>query len=216
MADYDLVLFDMDGTLLDSGRAHQEMFDRFWPQHRGSRGPIRGDGGPTIWDVFAPSGVSRADMREIYDQLADFYHSQAGDIVRRLRFVPEAAQVLGVLRESGVKTGLVTNSHAVLAEEIVAGNGAGPLFSLVSGSTFEQQDKPQRLLEAASELGVSENRTLYVGDNESDGRTAKRIGMDCAVVLSPISWLHSPQELLRDVQPAYIVFSLRRILNIVL
>lgn len=215
-ADYELVLFDMDGTLLDSGKAHQEMFARFWPPRRLGRGEIRGDSGPTIWDVFVPSGISREDMEQIYEQLDDFYRHEVGDIVSHLRFVPQAASVLSALRQAGVKTALVSNSHAALVDEIVAENEAGPLFSLVSGSTFAEQDKPERLLAAAAELGVPENRTLYVGDNESDGRTARRIGMDSAIVLSSISWLHSAEDLLARVKPTYIVFELSRILNIVL
>lgn len=206
----------MDGTLLDSGKAHEEMFARFWPPRRRGRGPIRGDGGPTIWDVFAPSGISREDMEQIYVQLDSFYRSEVGDIVSRLHFTAMAVPVLRTLRQAGVKTALVTNSHAALADEIVAENEAGALFDLVSGSTYALQDKPERLLAAARALSVPESRTLYVGDNESDGRTAERIGMDSAIVLSPISWMHSADDMLRHVRPTYIVFELERILNIVL
>lgn len=206
----------MDGTLLDSGRAHVEMFARFWEKHRGSRGEINGSGGPTLWDVFCPAGLDPAEMEEIYRQLDAFYRTDVQDIVARLRFTPPAGPVLSALRAAGVRTALVTNSHAALAAEIVAANGAEALFDAVSGSTFAEQDKQQRLVNTAAAFGVPLGEVLYVGDNESDGRTARQIGVSCAIVLSPMSWLRSPADLLQKVRPTYIVFSLERILDIVL
>lgn len=216
MKKYNLVVFDMDGTLLDSGHAHKEMFDRFWETRSNGRCPIDGTAGPTIWNVFKPSGIERREMRGIFDQLDVFYRNEAGDIIARLKFVEEAQNVLEKLHAAGIRTALVSNSHAALVAEVVENNKARGWFDIVSGATYEEEDKQARLLKTADALDMPRQSVLYVGDNESDGRTAHEIGMDGAVVLSPISWMRDPVALVDLVKPDYIVFELSRILNVAL
>lgn len=208
MNNYQLVLFDMDGTLLDSGAAHQVMFSRFWEKYADGRPAMDPAGAPTIWDCFRPSGVRHEDMEEIYRQLDGFYRQEADDIISRLHFLPAAFQLLRTLKNAGVLTALVSNSHTALVDEIVKVNGAGALFDVLSGSTFAQEDKPERLTAACRQLHIAPEKALYVGDNEADGRTGHRTGLDCAIVLSPISWLRSPAVLLEEVRPTYIVYAL--------
>ena len=214
MNTYGLVIFDMDGTLLDSGDAHGVMFTRFWDRYADGRPPMDPAGAPTIWDCFKPAGIAHSDMEKIYRQLDGFYHTQAEDVIRTLHFLPETRAVLQALKDAGIGTALVSNSHAALVEEIVRENDAGELFNWISGSTIEEEDKPGRLLGVIRKAGLEPEEVLYVGDNEADGRTAHKIGIDCAIVLSPISWMRSPRTLLEEVRPTYIVYALDRILYI--
>lgn len=214
MNTYGLVIFDMDGTLLDSGGAHDAMFRRFWERYADGRPPMDPAGAPTIWDCFRPAGISHQDMGRIYAQLDGFYRHEAEDIIGTLHFVPQARDVLISLRRAGIRTALVSNSHAALVDGIIRTNDAAALFDVISGSTFEQEDKPERLVETARQLGISPAHVLYAGDNEADGRTARRIGVDCVIILQPISWIRSADDLLREVRPTYIVYTLEHVLNI--
>lgn len=217
MRDYDLVLFDMDGTILDSGTAHYEMFERFWTtsDHNAGQDLIKKKAGPTIYDVLAPMGVTRDQMPRIYDELATFYQTRVDDIVRRMRFVPEAQGVLRALRDAGAATGLVTNTHWALMDELLRLNQAEDWFDIVSGSTAEQEDKRGRMEQIISEQGLPRERVLYVGDNESDARTASAIGVDGCIVVTPISWIRSMDTLMRELRPAYAICQLGKLVHIV-
>lgn len=218
MHSYDIVLFDMDGTLIDSGTAHYEMFERFWPQSPENTGIdlIKKNAGPTIYDVLKPMGITKDEMGRIYDELTVFYQTKVPDIVRTLHFVPDAGKVLTNLRAKGVKTALVSNSHWALVEEIVRENKAAEWFDVVSGSTANQEDKRGRLESVIQNLGITEDKALYVGDNESDARTAQAIGIDGCILLSDISWAKDMDVLMRDIRPTYTVYSLTKLENIVL
>lgn len=213
---YDLVLFDMDGTLLDSQNAHEKMFRRYWAKSALSEGRKEPEwtAGPTLWDVFSPSGITRRQMREVYEELERFYRNDARDIIERLLFVPDAQKAVLALHREGVRTALVSNSHEALVREITAQNGAQGWFDAVSGSTYAQEDKPERLCSTAQALGVPLDRALYVGDNESDARTAHRIGMDSCIVLSPISWVKSVEDLMCNVRPGYVTYTLENVYRI--
>lgn len=218
MNSYDLVLFDMDGTLLDSGTAHYEMFERYWTTSDENTGEdlIKKNAGPTIYDVLRPMGITKAEMPRIYAELATFYQRKVPDIVSRLRFIPEAEDVLERLADAGVVTGLVTNTHWALMDEILKLNEAQTWFDIVSGSTAEQEDKRERMLQIISEQGTPKGGVLYVGDNESDARTAQAIGVDCCIVVTEISWIRSLDTLMRELRPTYAICSLKNLVNIVI
>jgi len=216
MANYDLVIFDMDGTLLDSGNAHQEMFARYYELYfpEFEEDIIYKHKGKTILEALETEGVSPRKIGEMFVKLDEFYNLMAEDIISGLRFTPEGVEIIGELRENGVKTALVTNSMASLANQIVAHNDAE--FDYVVGARPDTQDKQAYFKTIMEEAGAPKARTLYVGDAEVDVDVAKKSGIDCCIVYTPMTWLESAEGLLVERDPDFVIKDIRRLGHIVL
>ena len=167
------VLFDLDGTLIDSapdlGAAADQMrlvrglpslpYERYRPMAgAGARGMLGEAFGVT------PDHPDFAALREEFFQNYESRLTQATTIFEG---VPEfLAQLVG----RQLLWGVVTNKSARFTEPLTR---AMPLFStasaIVSGDTTPHaKPHPEPLFEAARRLGVPPEKCLYVGDDERD------------------------------------------------
>jgi len=167
------VLFDLDGTLVDSapdlGAAVDKMrVDRGMPSlplihyramaGAGARGMI---GLAFGWTPDHPD----------YEQLKDefFVNYESALTVRTVAF-EGVAQLIQHLEEMRMPWGVVTNKSKRFTEPLTQ---AMPLFAnaavIISGDTTPHaKPHPAPLLEAAKRLGVDPSRCVYVGDDERD------------------------------------------------
>ena len=179
----DAVLFDLDGTLIDSAPDLGAAADRM----RTDRGlpalpleayrPMAGAGARGMLGVAF--GITPQDAG--YDALKEefFRNYEANMTVRTFAF-DGVADVIEAISLRGWPWGVVTNKAARFTEPLTA---AMPLFAsaraVVSGDTTPHaKPHPEPLLEAARRLGVSPERCVYVGDDERDiiaGRAARMV-----------------------------------------
>jgi phosphoglycolate phosphatase len=175
------VLFDLDGTLVDSApdlagaanelrQAHglQAMaFEQLRPMvGTGARGMLN-----------AAFGIGPDDP--LFDSLrTDFLARYEARILRETRVFVHMEPVLTALERCGLPWGIVTNKIARFSVPVVEGLGLMSRCAvLVSGdSTPHAKPHPQPLLEAAGRLGLAPQRCIYVGDDRRDveaGRSAR-------------------------------------------
>lgn len=177
-----LVLFDLDGTLIDSA-----------PDLAGAANDLRRRHGlpPLPYEALRPlAGAGARGMlgaafgvapgQERFDSLRDaFLARYAERMLAHTRVFDAVATMLAALDAGGRRWGIVTNKAARFTVPIVAGLGLqGRAAALVSGdSTPFAKPHPQPLLEAARQAGVEPGRCAYVGDDQRDVQAGRAAGM---------------------------------------
>jgi len=177
----DAVLFDLDGTLVDSAPdlagAANELREAHGLQAMdyAQLRPMVGSGARGM--LNAAFGIGPDDPR--FDALrADFLARYEARILRETRVFIRMEPVLQVLERRQLPWGIVTNKIARFSVPLVDGLGLMSRCAvLISGdTTAHAKPHPQPLLEAASRLGVAPQRCIYVGDDRRDveaGRSAR-------------------------------------------
>lgn len=175
------VLFDLDGTLLDTALDMAAALNRV----RGSEGlpalpfaqvrPLVSHGAPRLLKLaFGDPGPARyEDLRR---RFLDFYRQS---LAVHTRLFPGFDLVLERLESAGLAWGVVTNKPGWLAEPLLAETGlASRCACIVAGDTLaERKPHPLPLLHAAGLLGLEPRECVYVGDAERDVQAARNAGM---------------------------------------
>jgi N-acetyl-D-muramate 6-phosphate phosphatase len=174
------VLFDLDGTLIDSapdlGAAADKMrTDRGLPslppaQYR----PMAGAGARGMLGVAFGIAPGHADFEALKEE---FFKNYEACMTERTYAFDGVADLIAQLNQAGLKWGVVTNKSERFALPLTR---AMPLFqsaqTVVGGDTTPHaKPHPAPLLEAARQIGIAPERCLYVGDDERDiiaGRAA--------------------------------------------
>lgn len=167
------ILFDLDGTLIDSapdlGAAADKMrLARGLPslpaeQYR----PLAGAGARGMLGVafgLTPEQPEFAELRE------EFFVNYENCMTERTYAFEGVAELIEQLNQRQLLWGVVTNKSKRFTEPLTA---AMPLFAsaraIVSGDTTPHaKPHPEPLFEAARRLGLAPQRCLYVGDDERD------------------------------------------------
>lgn len=171
--DVEAVLFDLDGTLIDSapdlaGAVEAMRLKRGLPplplsQYR----PMAGAGARGMLGVgfgIAPDHPDFLALRE------EFFLAYEHRLTRNTVVFPGVASMIAALVQRQMPWGVVTNKSKRFTQPLTQ---ALPLFSsaktIISGDTTAfSKPHPQPLLEAAQQLGVAPGRCVYVGDDERD------------------------------------------------
>jgi len=179
---YKAVLFDLDGTLLDTlGDLHAALnfalAQNGFPGH--SLAEVRsyvGDGVKKLIERALPEGASAfaaeqclADFKEEYNRHIDVLTKPYEGIVDALR----------TLRENGVRVAVVTNKYDSAAQLLVR-EYFGELAELVIGNIKNVPVKPapNTANMALAAFGVHACEAAYVGDSGVDCMTAANAGLD--------------------------------------
>lgn len=218
--DIQAVLFDLDGTLIDSapdlGAAADKMrtdrglqslpLERYRPMAgAGARG--------MLGEAFGidPSHPDFAVLRE------EFFTNYEQCMTQRTEIFAGVPELVSEILRRKLRWGVVTNKSARFAEPLTR---SIPLFStagvVVSGDTTPHaKPHPAPLLEAAARLGLEPEQCIYVGDDERDivAGLAARMGTVAAMYGylgahgEPALWgahatIKNPPELLQLLRPA--------------
>lgn len=179
------VLFDLDGTLLDTApdmvaalnalRAEQGLAPLAYQTVRAavSHGAAR----------VVKSGFPDADPAAAAGLQRRFLDIYRGALSRGTRLFPGMDEVLTALARRRLKSGIVTNKPAWLTEPLLEELGLRARFEcVVSGDTVaERKPHPLPLLHAAELAGVAAGECVYVGDAERDVQAAHAAGMPAVV-----------------------------------
>lgn len=179
----DAVLFDLDGTLIDSAPDLAAAANEQRQAHGLPAVPYealrRMVGSGARGMVGVAFGVKPGEAR--YDELRQDFLQRYEQRLLVLTEVFEAMRpVLQALDAGGLRWGIVTNKALRLAEPIVNGLGLQKAAALIGGdSTPHTKPHPAPLLEAASRISVAPARCVYVGDDVRDMRAGRAAGMAC-------------------------------------
>jgi len=182
------LLFDLDGTLLDTAPDLARALNRLRAEHDLPPlpyAPIRAQvshGSVALIGLAFDCAVNSLEFQERRQRLLEFY---AEDIACESQLFDGMAQVLETLEASGRPWGIVTNKPAWLTNLLLRALGLDKRAAcVVSGDTVAHaKPHPAPLLHAAEQLGVAPAACLYVGDAERDVAAAHAAGMPVVVAL---------------------------------
>ena len=182
------VLFDLDGTLIDSAPDLGAAADKM----RTDRGleslpqalyrPMAGAGARGMIAVafgLTPDDDRFADLKE------EFFRNYESRMTENTAVFDGVAELIAQISRAGLKWGVVTNKSARFTVPLTK---AMPLFNtaqtIVSGDTTpHSKPHPAPLFEAASRLGLPPEACIYVGDDERDIVAGRAAGMKTVAAL---------------------------------
>jgi 2-phosphoglycolate phosphatase len=180
---YAAVLFDFDGTLIDS-----------YPAITASVNHVRAAHGlPPLRILDVKQHVGRGVDYLLSHTMPDFRtdvdvpHYRAHHptvMLSETSFLPGAAEVLSALHAAGKRLGLCSNKPRLFSKQLLQHLGIADLFDVVLGPEDVARPKPapDMLVTALERLGLSAERVLYVGDMTVDIETARAAGVAVWVV----------------------------------
>ena len=207
------VLFDLDGTLLDTARDFDDALNKLRAEEKLPPIPyetIRAQvshGGHAL--VKLGFGVLPPEEHEAMRlRLLNLYRQQ---LAKHTCLFDGGGEMLTELERRGLAWGVVTNKPGWLTDPLmVEVNLHKRARAVVSGDTLpERKPHPLPLLHAAKTLGVEPANCVYIGDAERDMQAAKAAGMfalvagfgylgddDRADTWFSHGWLHTPLDLI--------------------
>ncbi len=179
------VLFDLDGTVLDTAPdMHRTLNELLRERHRApaSYGTVR------PWVSHGAAKVVRAGFPDVgepeFTALQErFLQIYSGSLAVETRLFPGMDTVLAELGRLGLAAGIVTNKAAWLTDPLLAQLGLRERFvCVVSGDTVaERKPHPLPMLHAARLAGALPAECIYVGDALRDVQAAHGAGMPALV-----------------------------------
>ncbi len=214
---FDLYLFDLDGTLVDTRRDIAEAVNHVLRLHARPVAELTtviswvGDG---LDDMMkrAFNTDEEQSIDELVDEFRSYYKEHCTDFSRTYEGYSET---LTSLRERGAHLSVLTNKPQDLSLEILRRLGILQYFDHVigPGEADLRKPNPSNLLSLIRDIGTSKDRTLMVGDSRNDilvahsagvascGCTFGYIGREALLELKPTYLVDSPGELLLLADP---------------
>lgn len=178
------VLFDLDGTLVDSVPALTVGLNDVL-RHYGASAMAEKDVADLVGkgvrrlieDVFALKGLP-TDAATVDEAVALYVSRNVARGNRDAKFYPGALDAVRALRGVGVKTVLVTNKARAMVESFVRDTGLGACFDAVVAGDDTPHPKPagDMLLLGAEKVGVAIADCVMVGDSRNDAEAGRDAG----------------------------------------
>ena len=190
-----VVLFDLDGTTLDTltdlNAVMNEALKRFGcpPVTMEQTRSFVGKGGKQYALQALPD-----DRKKDIDEFMRIYSGlHAAWENGETKYFPGEDACLRSLKAAGMRLGIVTNKSQAATESLMRTHLAPYGFEFVFANTGDEhllKPDPFGTLQALSFFGVGPEEAVFVGDGETDVRTAASAGTECIAVL----WGHRSRE----------------------
>jgi len=215
MKKYDTVIFDLDGTLLDT---LSDLTDSVNYALNLYGFPCRsitevksfvGNGAARLMELSVPSGFNNTQYEKC---LADFRKHYSENMRNKTRAYKGIMELLEKLSKEGYKLAIVSNKfdkavkglNRLCFEEFVK-------VAIGESENVSRKPAPDTVFKALGELGSTACKSIYVGDSEVDVKTAKNAGIVCVGV----TWGFRGREVLEKEGADYIIDSPEELLEII-
>lgn len=195
----DTVLFDLDGTLIDSIELIRQSYWHTFRVHF-ARDPetadwLSGLGRPLAWQF----GQWTADPEEVQAMIRTYRAHNLAHHDQMVTAFPGALQAVRTLADRGVRLGVVTSKLRAGALRGLQQAGFADLFPVVIGADDVEHPKPhgQPVLAALSALGSRPEQSIMVGDSPHDLAAGRAAGARTAAV----AWGPFPRVELEAMSP---------------
>lgn len=202
----DLLIFDLDGTLIDSkldlvhsvnaARAHMDLP----PIEPNLISSYVGNGAPMLIRRALGPGATEEQIEEALRFFLQYYGDHKLDYTD---LYPGVRETLDQLHHEGVKLAVLTNKPVRISQAIIDGlNLTDHFFRVYGGNSFgEKKPHPVGIHTLLDESGVERSRALMVGDSAVDVKTARNAGIQAAGVtygFQPETLIAEPPDILVD------------------
>ena len=207
LKEIDAIIFDIDGTLIDSMWIWTEIDDIFLAKynlkqpenfHKGMEGKSYSETAQYFLDIFPELPHTRQELEEEWHQMAfDIY-------TKEMPLKKGAHSFIVEMYQAGKKLGIATSNSRELAEGMLQNNGVYDYFHSMwtSDEALKGKPAPDVYLRVAESLGVDPSRCLVFEDVPNGILAGKNAGMKVCAVEDHFS---KPQEeLKRELADYYI------------
>lgn len=183
---YQTVIFDMDGTILDTLQdicdGVNVTLDHFgWPARTLEEVRLAvGNGAAKLIQRVAPPDSAPEEVRRALEFYKPYYDAHAQDKTGPYPGIPELVRTL---KERGIQAAVVSNKPDESVRRLARRYFPG-LFPVVIGdrAEFATKPAPDSTFAALKALGADPAAAVYVGDSDVDIATAKNAGLPCISV----------------------------------
>ncbi len=202
---YDCVIFDLDGTLLNSipdltVAVNYALKKNGYPEV--TEATVQQSASSPSFYFFTdcmPKSCTMEEKEKTYPDYVSYYTDHASIYSTAYEGILE---MLDKLKAAGIKTAIISNkgnAHVKMLNEKYFGDRID--FAIGEGEGLEPKPSPDMYIYVRKQLGVSS--PVYVGDSEFDTRFARIIGCDCVSV----TWGYRTEEVLKAENPEFIAHS---------
>lgn len=213
---YKAIIFDMDGTLLNTIDDIYDcvcMFLEKYSYPARSLDEVKaamGGGAHNLVKMVLPKDVSKEEYDTFFNDYCPYYESHGKD---KTGPYPGVMQLLYDLKSAGVKTAVVSSKpHRAVLQ--LNKEYFDDIFDISIGDDFKRKLKPapDGIYAALEELGIAKENAIYVGDSEYDILAAKNAEMDGVAV----SWGYRKRSDLEKLNPMYLADNIDELRRIIL
>ncbi|MBQ9947086.1 MAG: HAD-IA family hydrolase [Oscillospiraceae bacterium] len=212
---YKLVIFDLDGTLLNTlgdlaGAGNYALSQLGYPVHpTDAYRYFVGNGIPILIHRILPEGHTDEQHKKCYDIFNEYYSAHKTDLTVPYDGIRE---LLKRLNERGIICAVNTNKAHEFSSELIKNAFGDNIRHIIGfGAGHPAKPDPSAALELIRRSGVQPSEAIYVGDSSVDMQTAANAGIDACAVL----WGFRDIEELSAYHPAHIVSSAEELLTVI-
>ncbi len=183
---YQLVIFDLDGTILDT---LEDLADSVnfalvqWGYPQRTLNEVRcfvGNGIRKLMERAVPEGTDVPAIDRVHQTFTEHYKVHCADKTKPYAGIME---LLKTLRDAGVKTAVVSNKADYGVQELCSQYFPGMFdFAVGERTGILRKPAPDSVNEVLRTLQVDRRDAVYIGDSEVDVETAVNAGMDHIIV----------------------------------
>lgn len=187
MRNYETVIFDLDGTLLDT---LEDLTDAVNEALRSMQMPERtieevrsfvGNGVRRLMELSVPDGFDNPKFEETFEKFKAYYKEHCNDKTKAYKGV---VALLRELKEKGYALAIVSNKLDSAVKELSEIYFEGIVqVAIGEREGVAKKPAPDTVYAALAELGMPRESAVYVGDSDVDVMTAKNAGLPCISVL---------------------------------
>jgi pyrophosphatase PpaX len=193
MPSYQTILFDLDGTLIDSVDLIVDSYQHTYRAHGlpvSSRDAILAGMGVPLRTVF---GELTSDPAEIDRWIGTYREYNLAHHDQQVQAYPGVVEMVRAVRQAGFRTGLVTSKNNSGARRGLALIGLEGVLEVIIGSDNVSRPKPdpEPVLAALAELQMPTTGCLFVGDSHHDMHSGRAAGVQTVgVTWGPFNRAH--------------------------
>lgn len=206
------VLFDLDGTLLNTTKLVKESFiyafKNFYPDYILTEDELNAFIGPTLTMSFSKYTSDEDEINTLIKLYREHNLSHHDELVSKYPYVEE---VVSGLFNKGYKLAIVTSKKADIAKMGLRIANIEKYFDVIIGynEVIEHKPHPESVLKALEMLGSKAIETIMVGDNDSDIYAGKKANVLTVGVL----WAHNLDRL-KKAEPDIVINDMLEIFNL--
>ena len=174
------VIFDLDGTLIDTTHEIQHIFNQLLESYSLPKRSFDffkeniGNGVEDLLQKSLPSGYSR-NISPMLEKVKEIYSE---NLNKKSRPFDGITEILDLLNENGIQIGIITNKMHHLAIRCVdTFFPSHPIMTIGAGHLHPRKPSPDSALVLASEFKTKPSEMLFIGDSSVDIKTARNAGM---------------------------------------
>lgn len=215
MKKYDVIAFDLDGTLTDPEHGLVEgfiyAFKKMGVTDYGDRDSLRRFIGPSLYKVWQDEfGFTPETVVEAIEKFREYYNIYGW---WDNKVYPGIREMLAELKAAGKTIVLATSKPEDTALKIMSLFELDVYFDFLGGAKGDNRDHKWQVLEYSLDaVGADRKTAVLIGDRMYDAEGAAKCGVDCIGV----TWGHGSQKELEDAGATYIADTPEDVLKLIL